>query len=162
MESTRKPERVRVDELAGLERLDADQFQHAVYMAMPRRFRPKRERIAEMLNVSVAKLGKWERMPEFQFVRRQMTFQYFSAFVPDVIEAIRVKGEAGDVPAARLFLEFVRELKTEAPAAETDELSEEELEQRLHDIRMKTGMVVEATVEPCGEQVEEHRKIPQG
>lgn len=137
--------------------LKPDQLKLAVYMAMPSKFRPSMKRIAEELGVGDVTLWNWRQDPEFEAVRRELVRSYFLEFVPDVIQKQHEKAvNEGDTAAARLFLEFVKEMeKIGVNGPVTNNyliMPREEVESRIAELKRKTSPSVIDVVSEVAEQ----------
>lgn len=81
--------------------------------ALPKALRPSRAQICQALDICEGSYYKWLRDDRFNRARRDFIKQYFYDDVPDVLLAMKHESIAGNVMAAKLFLEFVDEFTTQ-------------------------------------------------
>lgn len=89
--------------------IDANKVRLIEYLSLPKALRPmslKRFAI-EKLGVSEPTLHAWKRDPEIQTYVRNNIHQTFINDIPDVLLSLKNSAVAGDVQAARLFLDYV-------------------------------------------------------
>lgn len=91
-------------------KLTPEQVKYAAYLAVPSKYRRSKKSMCEEFGISYTGIAKWTMKPEFQELKKEFVYIYFNEFVPDVVQSMHEKALAGDVGAARLFLEFVKEI----------------------------------------------------
>jgi hypothetical protein len=126
------------------------QYRAASLLALPKGTRPSREDIAKECGIHLATLYRWLQVREFDDVRRACSRAYFVDDVPDVIAATKNRALAGDMAAAKLFLDWAREM--EPPVTDITirvTLAKAAIEERLAALRRKViDVVPEATGSP--------------
>jgi len=92
-------------------KISTEKMQYAYYLSMPKSIRPTKKEFADFLGVVYQTLHNWDYDPIV--TRLALLFDRIGAShkIPNIMQAMEMKALTGDVPAARLFLEFVEQNK---------------------------------------------------
>lgn len=112
--------------------------------------------MAGEIGVNTSTLRNWRTLPDIMAAVRELTQAMFADYVPDVIMAMKNEALAGNVHAARLFLEFVDDIHRDDPALNRPNWNKKEvniiinnLEQKFYgDHRPNEDRPIEGTAEP--------------
>lgn len=90
--------------------LTPEQFEVASAVALPKSQRSDIATLCAKVGINKTTYYRWLAIPEVDRVRRELARAYFADDVPEVVEALVKKAKQGDVFAARLLLEWAKEL----------------------------------------------------
>jgi len=88
---------------------------------LPKALRPSRDWLIGKFNINLSQYYYWLRHPNLNAARREYVKQFYSDDIPDVLMAMKDEALAGNVHAARLFLEYVDEWDKDPRSKDPDE-----------------------------------------
>jgi len=88
--------------------IDANKVKLAEFLSTPRAFRPMTlKSFARELGVSEPTIHSWKRDPDVIRLSMNKIGENFSRYIPDVVESLKDQAVAGNVNAAKIFLDYV-------------------------------------------------------
>ena len=88
--------------------IDANKVKLAEFLSTPRAFRPMTlKSFARELGVSEPTIHSWKRDPDVVRLSMNKIGENFSRYIPDVVESLKDQAMAGNVNAAKIFLDYV-------------------------------------------------------
>jgi hypothetical protein len=88
--------------------IDANKVKLAEFLSTPRAFRPMTlKSFARELGVSEPTIHSWKRDPDVIRLSMNKIGENFSRYIPDVVESLKDQAMAGNVNAAKIFLDYV-------------------------------------------------------
>src|SRR6056297_1699673 len=88
--------------------IDANKEKLAEFLSTPRAFRPMTlKSFARELGVSEPTIHSWKRDPDVIRLSMNKIGENFSRYIPDVVESLKDQAMAGNVNAAKIFLDYV-------------------------------------------------------
>lgn len=116
------------------------QIKMAHIMMLPKAMRPQKEKIIVALGMKNAvDYDNWARHPKILEIKKILTKRYFKDDIPDILLAMKNNALMGDVPAAKLFLQYVDDFDadTQKQVVNNINVTPDELTSMLHDLRNK-------------------------
>lgn len=84
------------------------QIKMAHILMLPKAMRPPKEKTAVALGLlNTVAYDNWARHPKILEIKKILTKRYFKDSIPDILLAMQNNALMGDVPAAKLFLQYV-------------------------------------------------------
>jgi hypothetical protein len=134
------------------------QVEFLKYLMLPKALRPHRSYIMAKLGITENVYYFWLRHPTINRARRELVKQYYQDDIPDILYSMKMEALAGNERAARLFLEYVDDFRSEDPsnpniAPPKIPLKEvniiiNNLEQKFYGDRSKQSEPIEGECEP--------------
>lgn len=89
--------------------LTPEQIIFAHDMALPRANRRNQDELAVDLGVDRSTLSRWKKNRRVLILVKELMKRYFVDDLPDILNAMKVEAMSGNVPAAKLVIEYVED-----------------------------------------------------
>lgn len=120
--------------------VDYWQIKLAHILMLPKAMRPPKEKSAVALGLlNTVSYDNWARHPKILDIKKILTKRYFKDSIPDILLAMQNNALLGDVPAAKLFLQYVDDFDTDTQKQITNTINvtPDELSSILNNLRDK-------------------------